>query len=147
MLTESQKAKLTSKIEALIRESIYENGFLENFFQEAGKKKHHHDDDDEDDEKPKKHKHHDEDEDSDAGEDISYKRTIVVKWLSSAQNLHSVLSYELFPELDKDSARSEFSKKYRQEDADGNPYDFTDDEINKLFNMRGRYIKRAGLDK
>ena len=70
-----------------------------------------------------------------------------MKWLDSAQELHSVLAYELWPEKDEDSARSEFSKKYRGEDDRGREYQFDDDEINTLYNMRSDFIQRAGLKK
>lgn len=72
----------------------------------------------------------------------SEKRRAVMKWLNSAQELHSVLSYKLWPKRDKDSARSLFSKKYRGKDAEGKVYSFSDGEITKLFNMKGRYIDK-----
>lgn len=74
------------------------------------------------------------------------KRQSVMKWLNSAQQIHSTLAYELWgkshaSEDDKASARSLFSKKYRGEDADGKHYEFNDDEINSLYNMKDRFIK------
>lgn len=138
MLTEQQKKLLEGKIEKIIREYIEENDFLEQL-------------------KAKHRKNNGENKDikkaeREAGkenelEKSSSKRNDVMKWLDSAQELHSVLSYDLWPDLDKDSARSEFSKKYNGEDANGKEYDFTDGEINTLYNMRDDFINRAGLDK
>lgn len=129
MLTENQKRLLVNKIKRLVRESIEENGYFENIFpekKEEGEKKH------------KKDSENDE---------VRNRRQLVMKWLDSAQELHSVLAYELWPEKDEDSARSEFSKKYRGEDDRGREYQFDDDEINTLYNMRSDFIKRAGLEK
>lgn len=73
---------------------------------------------------------------------ISNKNDTVMKWLNSAQNLHSVLAYRLWPNVDKDAARSLFSKKYRGEDSDGKKYSFSGDEINSLYNMCNSYINK-----
>lgn len=75
------------------------------------------------------------------------KRDSVMSWLDTAQELHSVLSYELWgkknaSETEKASARSLFSKKFRGEDADGKEYHFDDNEINSLYNMKNRYINK-----
>lgn len=75
------------------------------------------------------------------------KRKSVMKWLKSAQQLHSTLAYELYnvtnaSEDDKATYRSLFSKKYRGEDSNGNHYDFTPEEINSLYNMKDRFIKK-----
>lgn len=121
MLNEAQKEKLINHICGLIRESIAENGYFENAFMEKEKHARHTNGDD---------------------EGMKSKRESVMKWLDTAQELHSVLSYELWPELDKDTARSEFSKKYRGEDADGNSYSFDDDDITKLYNMKDDFINR-----
>lgn len=129
MLNEAQKEKLINHIEKLVRESIMENEYFENMFPEAKKQKKHHD---------SEHK----DKDIDGNRN---KKTAVLKWLDTAQELHSVLAYELWPDKDEDTARSEFSKKYRGHDDDGKPYHFDEDEINTLYNMRGDFIQRAGL--
>lgn len=132
MLTLQEKKLLENKICKLIRESIfengfYENGFGENGFYEASKNEHNEDDD----KKPSK---------------IEKERyDLIIRWLDTAQELHSVLSYELWPDKDKDTARSEFSKKYRGHDDDGKKYRFTEDEVNDLYNMREDFIDRAGL--
>ena len=59
----------------------------------------------------------------------------------------STLAYELYnvtnaSEDDKATYRSLFSKKYRGEDSNGNHYDFTPEEINSLYNMKDRFIKK-----
>lgn len=138
MLTEQQKKLLEGKIEKIIREYIEENDFLEQL-----KAKHRKDNG----ENKGIKKTEREALKNKEIEKSSSKRNNVMKWLDSAQELHSVLSYDLWPDLDKDSARSEFSKKYNGEDANGKEYDFTDSEINTLYNMRDDFIKRAGLDK
>lgn len=138
MLTEQQKKLLEGKIEKIIREYIEENDFLEQL-----KAKHRKDNGENKDIKKAEREAGKENE----LEKSSSKRDDVMKWLDSAQELHSVLSYDLWPDLDKDSARSEFSKKYNGEDANGKEYDFTDSEINTLYNMRDDFINRAGLDK
>jgi len=138
MLTEQQKKLLEGKIEKIIREYIEENDFLEQL-----KAKHRKDNGENKDIKKAEREAGKENE----LEKSSSKRNDVMKWLDSAQELHSVLSYDLWPGLDKDSARSEFSKKYNGEDANGKEYDFTDSEINTLYNMRDDFINRAGLDK
>lgn len=125
MLTEQQKEKLINSISKLVRESMFENDFYENFFQE------------------KKHKDDDK-SDEEGNEENSTKRAEVMTWLASAQNLHSVLAYKLFPHLSKGGARSEFSKKFTGEDPSGNEYSFSAEEINKLYNMKDDYIKKAG---
>lgn len=141
MLTEQQKKLLEGKIEKIIREFIEENDFLEQL-----KAKHRKGKDDEEKSKEAKKAEREAGKENEL-ERSSSKRNDVMKWLDSAQELHSVLSYDLWPDLDKDSARSEFSKKYNGEDANGKRYDFTDGEINTLYNMRDDFINRAGLDK
>jgi len=75
------------------------------------------------------------------------KRQLVKTWLDSAMELHSVLAYRLWPKKDADTARASFSKKYNGKDSDGNPYNFTANEINTLYNMRNDYIKKSELKK
>lgn len=131
MLTESQKKKLVKKIKKLVRESIAENGYFENMFPEKR-------------EKPNnkiRSRSYDKND-----SDTSSKKNSVLKWLDTAQELHSVLAYELWPDKDEDAARSEFSKKYRGHDDEGTPYHFSDEEINDLYNMRDDFIERAGFD-
>lgn len=124
MLTEKQKIALENQIYTMLKESIFENGFFE-----GSKEKSY---------KPKK-------KEGETEED-SGKRESVLRWLDSAQELHSVLAYELWPDKDEDAARSLFSKKYRGEDNKGKHYEFEPEEINTLYNLRGDFISDAGLD-
>ena len=135
MLTNRQKQLLEKRIYNLIKESIFENGFDENYFMERGE--------------GRREKHDTGVKSSEKGEknNLSGKEELVYKWLDSAQELHSVLAYELYPDLTKDGARSQFSKKYRGEDDNGKQYKFDELEINKLFNMRDDFINKAEFDK
>ena len=134
-LTKSQKTLLENKIYNIIKESFTENNFLENGYFEAKKKS-------------DKWKEHEGSNHEKGGEDSSLenKRDMIMKWLDSEQELHSVLAYELWPDKDKDQARSDFSKKWRGEDNTGKPYEFDDEEINRLYNLRNDFISSAGLD-
>lgn len=132
MLTKRERTLLENHIYGMLKESIFENGYYENMFPEGGKKKN-------DNEKRKK-------SDSNKGtEEDSAKRDSVLKWLDSAQELHSVLAYALWPDMDEDDARSLFSKKYNGE-SQGKHYEFDPEEINTLYNLRGDFISDAGLD-
>ena len=135
MLTNRQKQLLEKRIYNLIKESIFENGFDENYFMERGE--------------GRREKHDTGVKSSEKGEknNLSGKEELVYKWLDSAQEIHSVLAYELYPDLTKDGARSQFSKKYRGEDDNGKQYKFDELEINKLFNMRDDFINKAEFDK
>ncbi len=130
MLTEKQKEQLTNHIYKMINESIFENGYFENAFFEKKK------------EDGKKNKKDDEEEVDDE------KRNAVIKWLDSAQELHSVLAYRLYPhlaakgEVGKGTARSKFSQKYRNYEGKK----FTAKEINILYNLRNDFIDDAELD-
>ena len=136
-LTKKQKALLENKIYNLIKESFnendfFENGYFENSFPENNFM-----------EKEHEHKHED-----DNTEEDSEKRLLVMKWLDSEQDKHSVLSYKLWPDKDKDQARSDFSKNWRGEDGtEHKKYSFTPEEINRLYNLRNDYIKRGSLNK
>lgn len=126
MLSKRQKTLLENHIYKLLQESIFENGYFENAFFEKKK------------ESSKKHDSKPEVDDE--------KRTSIIKWLDSEQELHSVLAYELWPEKDKDEARSLFSKKYRGEDNTGKKYEFSPEEVNTLYNLRNDFIDDADLD-
>ena len=128
-LTEDERRLVKNRIKTLIREAMVEQGIMENPYDEnayMGKKAS---------SKPKSKSKNKQEE-----EELGVKRSEVMKWLDSAQSLHSVLAYKIWPDMDKDEARSLFSKKYRGEDADGNSYSFDDDDITKLFNMKDRFI-------
>ena len=132
-LTEKQKSILENKIYNLIKESFNENNFYENGFFEKREKK------------------EDGENASEESDSLQNKLDVIMKWLDSAQELHSVLSYALWLNSDEgpdteDGCRSEFSKKYNGHDDEGKPYKFTDKEINKLYNLRSDYISKAGLE-
>ena len=142
MLTKEQKTLLEENIYRMLSESMFEQGFWED-----SDKKYDDEDEDYDDED------YDDDEDEDDEDDAGYeetgedstKREIIMKWLDSAQELHSVLAYELWPRKKKGAARSLFSKKWRGEDNKGKAYSFKPSEINTLFNLRSDFINDAGL--
>lgn len=125
-ITEKQKALLENKIYSLIKESFNENDFFENGYFENRSSEH--------------------DEEPANDNSLDNKRETIMKWLDSEQELHSVLAYKLWPDKDKDQARSDFSKKWRGKDNTGKPYDFDDEEINRLYNLRNDFISDAGLD-
>lgn len=137
MLTERQKIALENQIYNMLKESMFENGYFENQFYEKKRK-----------ESPK----HDDFDSENSSTSIEHKRDIVMKWLDSDLELHSTLAYELYPdktgsENQEGSARSLFSKKYNGKDASDKKYSFDDEEINKLYNLRNKYIKQRGFDK
>lgn len=137
MLTSKQKTLLENKIYSLLKESMFENGYFENQFYEK---------------KEKDAPEHDDTDRESPDSSIEHKREIVMKWLDSDLELHSTLAYELYPdkvgnENQEGSARSVFSKKYNGKDATGKEYSFDDEEINKLYNLRNKYIKQRGFDK
>ena len=124
MLTKKQKTLLENYIYTALKKKIDENVWYEGGIFDNSKK---------------------DGKDSERDDDKSARRDTVMQWLDSDLDLHSVLSYELWPNKDEDSARSLFSKKYRGDDQ-GKHYEFTPEEINTLYNLRGKYIKRRGLD-
>ena len=67
------------------------------------------------------------------------KRNAVMKALKDNVYKHSEIAYKLYDchsQSEKDTARSLFSKKFRQEpDDDGQVRTFDDNEVNKLYNM------------
>ena len=128
MLTKKQKLQLENKIYNLINEGIFEDAFTENLYYE--------DNDSSDDDKKDNQK-----TDKDSEVDTN-ARQMVDRWLDSAQQLHSHLAYRLWPGMDKDEARSLFSKKYRGEDSEGKTYSFNDKEIDTLYNMKDRFISK-----
>ena len=129
MLTKKQKLQLENRIYNMINEGVFEDAFTENLYYEDNDSSK--EDDKEDDEKSEKDK-----------KENSNARQMVDRWLDSAQQLHSQLAYRLWPGMDKDEARSLFSKKYRGEDAEGKEYSFNDREIDTLYNMKDRFISK-----
>lgn len=129
MLTKKQKLQLENKIYHLIKEGMFENTFEENFYTEK-----------------KKEPSENEENIEDGDEDTSSARYAVDRWLDSAQQLHSQLAYRLWPDMDKDEARSLFSKKYRGEDASGKEYSFDEHEVETLYNMKDKFISQIEGD-
>lgn len=125
MLTKKQKLQLENKIYRMINEGMFENAFAENLYHE-------------DNDSPKKESNNSKSKDSLQGNAWQ----MVSKWLNSAQQLHSQLAYRLWPNMDKDEARSLFSKKYRGKDSEGKEYSFNDQEIESLYNMKDRFISK-----
>ena len=123
MLNESQKKRLVKSLKKIIKESMYENGISAPYFYEDGASE------------------------ADKEKNSSSKRSSVMKWLATAQELHSVLAYKLYPDLTRGGARSEFSKKFRGEDDQHKPYEFDTNEINQLYHLRNDFIQRGGLNK
>lgn len=115
MLNESERRLLKSKIKRMLRESIFEAQS----------------DNGQDDDDKRKH-----------SQSSSNREQSVLKWLRSDQIDHAAICRELWPKMNEDTARSLFSKKVRGEDADGNPYSFTEKEINSLYNMKDRFISK-----
>lgn len=143
MLTKKQKSLLENKIYRLIKESMFENGFGENMYYEKKSK----------DDSEEEHKNHKMDDGERHDGADSAKEDTVIDWLDNEQELHSVLSYELYPDKASDgeagrgAARSLFSKKYRGEDNNGKSYDFSPEEINKLYNLRDDFLTDIGAKK
>ena len=125
MLTKKQKLQLENKIYRMINEGMFENAFAENLYHE-------------DNDSSKKESNNSKSKDSLQ----SNAWQMVSKWLNSAQQLHSQLAYRLWPNMDKDEARSLFSKKYRGKDSEGKEYSFNDQEIESLYNMKDRFISK-----
>lgn len=122
MINEMQEKLLKKKIKKIIREVIKENNFFENGYFETEEKN-----------EPK-------------SGNVNKKgsentRQEVEKWVGSSLQKDSRLAYELWPEKDKDTARSLFAKKANGKDANGNAYEFTEPEIVKLANIKDDYLE------
>lgn len=122
MLTEGQKRLLENRIYRLIKESMFESNKVANSANRLTK-----------------------------STDTSYKnskaakRASVLKWLRSQQMDLAPLAYELAgltdtaDENEKGTVRSEFYKKM---DPNDTAHNFSDDEINRLYNMKDRFIQK-----
>lgn len=156
MLTENQKRRLENHIYNLLRESLWENfigeesdGYEDNSElsyrgneEEFHKKKKHN---------KNKHEHSDSKGDGEKKHN-GKKRKEVMAWLSSSED-EDTLSYslnhadimrKLWHPKDKeeeDELRSLFSKKLNHSLNDnGSEYDFSDEEINTLYNIKGGIV-------
>ena len=67
---------------------------------------------------------------------LDMKRNAVMKALKDPKYNHAQLAYALWPDMDKDTARSLFAKKANgTPDNDGVIRNFTDEEINTLYQL------------
>lgn len=71
----------------------------------------------------------------------------VIQWLKDDQENNAAVARELWPNKDEDAARSEFSKKVRGKDADGKPYSFDAKDVNRLYNIKNRFINKIDESK
>ena len=91
-------------------------------------------------EKPEEPKHSEEDKEpkrsEEAGKEAATKRKRVISRLKSDKVDVAQYAYSLWPDKDEDSARSYFYKCLdgKKNDA-GDVYNFSDDEINRLYSM------------
>jgi hypothetical protein len=70
------------------------------------------------------------------------KEQEVIQWLKDDQENNAAVARELWPNKDEDTARSEFSKKVRGKDASGKPYSFDAKDVNRLYNIKNRFINK-----
>ena len=101
MLTEKQKAILEENIYRMVKESIFENGYFENAYYEGG------------------HKDMDNRSEPGSDKDDSGKRESVMKWLDSAQELHSVLSMYYIIEFPPNPLCLEVIKSFSEDHIGG----------------------------
>lgn len=71
----------------------------------------------------------------------------VIQWLKDDQENNAAVARELWPNKDEDAARSEFSKKVRGNDANGKPYSFDAKDVNRLYNIKNRFINKIDENK
>ena len=142
MLTEDKKRLLEQQLYPIIKKSLEESEFFNdnNFMQYEAKSK----DDDSDKEAKNDTKHETKGDGllkasdyKDMGNNVYGKMKTIVPILTSTYDdnvntynlTHSQLSYEMYDDLDPDTARSKFSQKVTGKKR------FTAKEINKLFNI------------
>ena len=75
------------------------------------------------------------------------KEREVIQWLKDDQENNAAVARELWPGKDEDAARSEFSKKVRGQDANGKPYSFDAKDVNRLYNIKNRFINKIDESK
>ena len=143
MLTEDKKILLEQQLYPIIKKSLEESEFFNdnNFMQYEAKSK----DDDSDKEAKNDTKHETKGDGllkasdyKDMGNNVYGKMKTIVPILTSTYDdnvntynlTHSQLSYEMYDDLDPDTARSKFSQKVTGKKR------FTSKEINKLFNKK-----------
>ena len=71
-----------------------------------------------------------------AQDDADMKRNAVMKALKDPKYNHAQLAYSLWPDMDKDTARSLFAKMANgTPDNDGVVRHFSDEDVNSLYQM------------
>lgn len=75
------------------------------------------------------------------------KEQEVIQWLKDDQENNAAVARELWPGKDEDAARSEFSKKVRGKDANGKSYSFDAKDVNRLYNIKNRFINKIDESK
>ena len=142
MLTENKKRLLEKQLYSIVKKSLEESEFFNdnNFMQYETKSK----DNDSDKEAKNDTKHETKGDGllkasdyKDMGNNVYGKMKTIVPILTSTYDdnvntynlTHSQLSYEMYDDLDPDTARSKFSQKVTGKKR------FTSKEINKLFNI------------
>lgn len=75
------------------------------------------------------------------------KEQEVIQWLKDDQENNAAVARELWPGKDEDAARSEFSKKVRGHDATGKSYSFDAKDVNRLYNIKNRFINKIDESK
>ena len=139
MLTEDKKRLLEKQLYTIVKKTLDESEFFNNndFIQYESKSK-------DDNEEPKEQKDKSSSDGllkasdyKDMGENVYGKMKSIIPILTSTYDndvntynlTHSQLAYEMYDDLDPDTARSKFSQKVTGKKR------FTSKEINKLFNI------------
>lgn len=139
MLTEDKKRLLEKQLYTIVKKTLDESEFFNNndFIQYESKTK-------DDNEEPKEQKDKSSSDGllkasdyKDMGENVYGKMKSIIPILTSTYDndvntynlTHSQLAYEMYDDLDPDTARSKFSQKVTGKKR------FTSKEINKLFNI------------
>lgn len=139
MLTEDKKRLLEKQLYTIVKKTLDESEFFNNndFMQYESKSK-------DDNEEPKEQKDKGSSDGllkasdyKDMGENVYGKMKSIIPILTSTYDndvntynlTHSQLAYEMYDDLDPDTARSKFSQKVTGKKR------FTSKEINKLFNI------------
>lgn len=137
MLTENIKKRLEDKLYSVLKESLTESDFFGGDFMQYEKKEEPENDKEDD----QKDEHHSQllklSDYQDMGNEIYGKLKTIIPILTSTYDsdvntynlTHSQLSYEMYGDLDPDTARSKFSQKVTGKKR------FTAKEINQLFNI------------
>lgn len=117
-MTLNEEKVLRAKIKSMIRESLFDSGY--NMFEKESP------------EKSNKSK----DNKGKTSNSSLKKRQRVLQALKADEVDVAQYAYKLWPNKDEDTCRSYFYKCLDgKEDDNGNPYKFSDEEINRLYSM------------